>query len=155
MALNPATDVAARLAGTRTLNTPPGGTVDLVLASNLFSGPMREADPADTSVPACAVFCSNNGGAPAMGYMSVATHGSLKRGFVEVEVRGSTDQFTQGEALAQACLRRLEFADLTGSGYVSCLALSSQPNYVGQDPRGLHLWTFLVELTWREAAYTL
>lgn len=126
---------------------PATASVTLTLGTNLFYGPMREPD---TTIPEQAVFCVNEGGPPPQAFMSYATHGSFKRAFVRVDVRSTLDAFNTGEALAHACARRLMFATLTG--YVSCKVLSSQPDYLGSDERGVHGWSFIVELAWREAA---
>lgn len=148
MAVSPGLDVANHLAGARTLPTPPGGSVTLALGVNLFVGPLREV--AD-GVPDQAVFCLQSGGAPRAPYLgtTVGASPSWNRPRVQVIVRGLAGAWDESEALARAVLERLHIGDFSAAGYFNAMIQESEPLYVGQDERGLHLWSVNVELWWK------
>lgn len=123
------------------LPAPATGTVQLELAKNLFRGPMRAVQP---GVPARAVFVNNVGGvAPSR---ELGTGQAIFRQRVQIMVRGAPDGFTNDEGLARALLEKWR---LTGAGdpdHVSVNPQESEPNYLGQDEQGCHLWSINLEV---------
>lgn len=144
MAQSPGYDVATRLATALTFTSPPGGSLTLTLGTNLFIGPERAVE--GSTIPAQAVFCLGSGGPQPRPYLGASVVGGQRLSRVQVVVRSTSDDFDGGEALARACLTRLERAEL--SGYYNCRVLESEPNYIGQNEHGLHRWTLNVELWW-------
>lgn len=140
---NPARAVASYLAAGSplALETPPGGSQALSFEAggNLTAGPMRAAEGL---VEECHVSCLNGGG-PLTPYMG--TGDSLHESSVTVRVRSRIDSYSQGEALARACLRRCHLAPL--AGYVSCLARDAEPVYQGLDENGHHAFVFTLDVT--------
>lgn len=140
---NPARALASYLAAGSplSLETPPGGSQALSFAAggNLTTGPMRAAEGL---VGEFHVSVLNSGGVltPYMG-----TGDSLFESAVTVRVRSRIDSYSQGEAVARACLRRVHLASL--AGYVSCLVRDAEPVYQGLDENGHHGFVFTVDVT--------
>lgn len=139
---NPARAVASYLAAGSplALETPPGGSQALSFAAdgNVTAGPMRAAEGL---VGEFHVSVLNSGG-PLTPYMG--SGGSLFEASVAVRVRSRIDAYSQGEAVARACLRRCHRAEL--SGYVSCLVRDAEPVYQGLDENGHHGFVFSVDV---------
>lgn len=133
-----AADVAAFLDG------KSAGSVQLVLATNLFIGPMRSGDR--TTSPA--VACLGTGGPGPESYLG-GRRTSLYRPTVQVLVRGPAGDDQAGEALARGVLGHLHQA--APAGYVTWLARDSAPAYLGPDTDQHGLWSINVECLYRAA----
>lgn len=140
---NPARALASHLAAGSplALETPPGGSQALSFGANgnLTAGPMRAVEGL---VGEFHVSVLNSGG-PLTPYMG--SGGSLFEAAVTVRVRSRVDAYSQGEAVARACLRRCHRAGL--AGYVSCLVRDAEPVYQGLDENGHHGFVFSVDVT--------
>lgn len=130
---NAADSVAAILAAQPLpLRAPTGGTLALVRAASLFLGPVRATVG---GVQPVAVFCLNAGG---IRQPYCGTGGDWLEADVQVTVRGAADAFERGEALAQACIDRLQRA--ASADWLPALVGQASPMYLGPDETGRHLF---------------
>jgi len=125
---NPAFDMASFLDGQSL------GGVSLVLGENLFCGPVRAHD----RTPSPSVWLLNTSGPAPEPYL-----GSERAAYfspsVQAVIRGSAVDFQAAEALGLELVRTLH--QLVRPGYVSWLALESQPTYLGEDSDGHSLFS--------------
>ena len=147
--LDPEADVLARLAGTRNYLSTTGGTFVLTSGANLFRGPMRD-DLGDAAIATQCVFVETSGGIAPQPYLDGADK-SLFRASVTVSVRSLLEEYSAGQAIARACLRRLHLTTLA-SAYTSCKATVSEPMYDSWQENGCHVWRIPLEVTWKETA---
>lgn len=135
--LHPERDVRLALEGQTIDDSTPTTGVDL------FQGPVRHGVG-----PALCFFVQCPMGAPPSQYLDggiVATF----RATVDVWVRGTIEAYGPGRLTARAALRFLHLRDVPG--YVSCRALTTEPQHEQWLEEGAHLWRVPVELTWTEA----
>lgn len=134
--LHPERDVRLALEG-QTINATA-----LATGTNLFQGPVRHGVG-----PALCFFVQCPMGTPPSQYLDggiVATF----RATVDVWVRGTIEAYGVGRLTARAALRFLHLRDVPG--YVSCRALTTEPQHEQWLEEGAHLWRVPVELTWVE-----
>lgn len=138
----PDADVVAKLVA-----NSPGG-VALTSGTNIFRGPLRPAStsaPGPSSIPTKAVFVLATGGPPPSPYLGSGLN--VYESNVQVMVRSELADFAGGQTLARACITVLQQA--IPSGYISFLVVESEPNYLGADAQGCHLWSVNLTATWQ------
>jgi hypothetical protein len=116
------------------LNGKTVGGQLLTLASNLFIGRMRDTDRA---AAAPCVFVLNTGGEPPTPYLDDSRRAAYSSS-VQVMVRGGTDDFALGEAIARGVIEWCNQRVL--AGYVSWYSRDSQPGYLGDDGDQHPMW---------------
>jgi hypothetical protein len=127
------------------LNGKTAGATLLTLGTNLFIGPMRDADRAPAGP---AVFVLNTGGASPASMLS-GERQALFRPSVQVMVRGAADAFAAGEQLARGLHAWLHLHVL--AGYVTWYVVDSQPAFLGHDGDQHPLWSLNLEATYAAA----
>jgi hypothetical protein len=141
----PAHDLSTFLAGTIALPSPPGGSQLLTYGAggNLGMGPLRAKDSTINNLD---VRVLQTGGPPRAPFLS-STPDSWALARVQVTVRSPLDDFLTGQALAVALLAKAHLSTI--AGYTSVLVQESEPNYLGEEVRGTHKWTFNVEMQFK------
>lgn len=139
----PAHDLATYLAGLINLPSPPGGSITFTYGAggNLFMGPMRAKDGSTVGNVAVAVLQT---GGPARAPFHSSDLETWNPARVQVMVRCQVDDVLTGQAVALALLGKSSLATI--AGYTYALVQETLPNYIGPDDRGLHRWTFNVEM---------
>lgn len=115
--------------------------IDAAVASltkntNLFMGPMREADDL---VPTKAVFVNTTGGSPPQVYNDGGAGDNLQMPGVQIMVRSDPGKHDPGKVLKDevyAAVRKC-----TPAGTIGAEADQSAPFTLGQDERGSFLWS--------------
>ena len=118
------------------------GSANFTLGTNLFTGKVRAIDPAG-GIPAKCVFCLLTGGPPPFA-MHDENSKELYYPTVQVVVRSDLRAMAAGQALAREAYGLLH--DAAVSGYISCRARESEPNYLNEDEKGSHFWSINFEL---------
>lgn len=135
--LNPERDVRLALEGQAIDDSTPTTGVDL------FQGPVRYSVG-----PELCFFVQCPMGQQPSQYCDGGVV-SMFRATVDVWVRGSIEAYGDGRVTARAALRFLHLRSLPG--YISCRALTTEPQHEQWIEEGAHLWRVPLELTWREA----
>lgn len=119
------------------------GGIGLTEGTNLFPGPERAAGQ---FVPTEAVFVLASGGFPPRPFIDGSGQDYCES-TVQITVRSEAAKHDVGQTLARAvrdCAHKANVA-----GYVDIRVRESEPNYIGQDEKGSHLWTLNVEMEHR------
>lgn len=113
------------------------GLAEWTLGTNLFAGPVTQADPSGVPSPVKVVFVLASGGPEPR-----RTFGTPKLGqpAVQIRIRWDRDDFEGGEVAARAIRDEVDSADL-GAGYLNFRVLESEPIYIGQTDSAYHEWT--------------
>lgn len=111
----------------------------LTLAANTFASPVL---PADSQVPAKAVFCLNTGGPAPQAYMGQVAEERFSRCQITVRGDAGEDRYEDGRVLAKRVLELAHRAPL--AGYIDVMVQESEPNYLGPTEDGLPRWTINV-----------
>lgn len=117
---------------------------------NCYAGATQAYDGVD-GIPHKAVFVTAQSGLPSR-YIRGSTHGSLdeRHPVVNIKIRSSSKgvrtAFRDGQALARKVFEALQYSP-PNSNYCDCVAVNSQPAYIGLDDDGHHEWMVNVELT--------
>ena len=117
----------------------------LTLGTNLFVGLLREKG---TGIPHQAVFCLSAGGAPPDAFMYGGSGTEERHSDVKIYVRSNPHDFSGGQTLARSV--RDAIHHVVPSGYLESEVQESEPNYLGQQENGEHLWTITTELLHRQ-----
>ncbi len=120
-----------------------GQIATLTSGTNLFRGKRR---PVGTNVPAEAVFCLIDGGPPTQAYAD-STAIEQRHSAVQVSVRSDKDDYAGGLTLARQVRDAVNHATVVD--YIDIRIGASEPNYIGEEDPGYHLWTINVEM-WHE-----
>lgn len=126
----PDSDVAAKLA------TAGLGTV----GSTIFRGPERAPSGV---VPDAAIFVLDSGGFAPVPYLDGGSKADYQHS-VQIMIRAKRNDFSTGQAKAAAVRNALH--ETTISGYVSCYANESTPNFLGFTDTELIRWTVNLRL---------
>lgn len=134
-----ATDVATLLAGTITPLEPGGADVVLTLGSNLIVGPVR---PVGGDITQLAVFVLGLPGQAPSPYLGQSVSWEVPR--VQVTVRTDAEEWGRGWGLARALRARAH--EHPPAGWTLLLAVESDPNYLGEQDNGAHLFVFNLDI---------
>jgi hypothetical protein len=132
--------IALLLAGVSGLGAPWVYNNATHSLNTIFLGPLR----ATPETPANAVFVMAQGGRAPMNFLGGRVAGSIYHSRVQIMVRSAGQDWLGGRALALAV--RALIHKVAVSGYISCLAQESEPNYVGEDEARNHLFSLNFEL---------
>ena len=124
---------------------PDGSSGTLTKGTNLFSGPMRATS--EGSVADAAVACTTSGGPAPVPYAG-GVGGGLYAVRIQAMIRSAAEDYDGGIKLALAVRNKMHAS--TPSGYVSCLAVESAPQYLSQDDNRHHRWVLNFELRYTE-----
>lgn len=116
------------------------------LGTDLFCGPVRDADDLGETYPDECVFVLATGGFEPEPFVGGADAPDIRRPFVQVRVRSARESFQSGQTTARAVYQathKIEFA-----GYMGWLA--SEPTYLGKDNKSRHEWSINVQLVFEE-----
>lgn len=133
------------LAGAVTL--PDATTFSFTAATNLFTGPPRASNEGTTSDPSA--FVEVAGGPPPIPYFAVGgVNLSLHEARLQITVRSSPDAYDQGVKIGLAIRTKLH--TLAIAGLISCLAMDSAPQFIGQDDAKRYRWLLNFGVRWQQ-----
>lgn len=116
-------------------------SISLTKGVNLFTGPVRDADP---GVPDDAVFISTRGGRIPDRIMGLSYEIRSPIAFIRVRNR----KYDVGHAMALSILNILRAAKITG--YLDVEPLQSEPEFVAVDDNSRFLWDLAYVMRYQE-----
>jgi len=130
--------------------TDPDGDLVTYLAANIAAltanvnlfASKRQA--AGDGIPHLAVFVLATGGPGPEAYVEGGSGDERRYSAVQVMSRSAPDEYNASKTLARLILNTLHHATITG--YLDVRVLETEPNYLGEDDSGDHLWTSNFEL---------
>jgi hypothetical protein len=134
MPLNPSTDLATHLAT----------ALSRTLGTNIFHGPVREADGG--AIPSEAIFVMPNGGPSPDAHNGEVN--VIRRSDVLVRVRSAPRGYASGVALAISTMSAIHYASI--AGYISVRTLDSQPIMIGQTEHGESEFSLTARMIYQE-----
>lgn len=132
MATDPDGDVVAHL------NTTIGA---LTTDTNLFAS--KQQAPVD-GIPHLAVFVLPTGGPAPEAYVDGGSGSERRYSAVQVTSRSEPREYNAGKAFARVIRDALHHATI--AGYLDVKVNETEPNYLGENDAGNHVWTSNLEL---------
>lgn len=116
------------------------------LGTDLFYGPVRDADNLGTTYPDAGVFVLTTGGFDPEPLIGGQDAPDIRRPFVQVRVRSARESFETGQNTAQAVYQALH--KKSPGEYIAWLV--QEPGYLGKDNKSRHEWSLNVQLMFEE-----